>query len=207
MPGADQHFWVKKKKEKHPTQQPKFPFGPRRSRLAPNLVQRRFPRRLREPGDALLLLGFGFADRALIQLERLLIKKKNRYSSLINATLNYNTMMSAVLIKYWLGYKKTPCCSKSRYGRVCAHLGFGVLRFGKGRGRTPTGGERGRGAKRAEPRPRRRRLPGKPSSATVLLSYSVSEDDKPELILSQPLGTVFISKKRKTTRSRWDHYT
>lgn len=61
-----------------------------------------------------------FADRTLIQLERLLIKK-NRYSSLINATLNYNTMMSAVLIKYWLGYKKTPRCSKSRYRQICAN--------------------------------------------------------------------------------------
>lgn len=159
MPGADQHFWVKKKKEKHPTQQPKFPFGPRRSPLAPNLVRRRFPRWLRRPGDALLLLGFGFADRALIQLERLLIKKKNRYSSLINATLNYNTMMSAVLIKYWLGYKKTPCCSKSRYGRVCAHLGFGVLRFGRPgpnphERRTRSGRRAGRTAAPAPPPPR-----------------------------------------------------
>lgn len=103
MPGADQHFWVKEKEVGEKKAATKFD-----SELhteAPQLALPPPPAPRRAGISSFLKHYLVFADGALLPLEQLLIKK-NRYSSLINATLNYNTMMSAVLIKYWLRYKE-----------------------------------------------------------------------------------------------------
>lgn len=151
MPGADQHFWVKKKKKKPTTTNfsstsptSPHPLGKKPKVCADDDGSAIFyfdEVRVLEKQKFLLIPWpnyFVFADFSLIQLKQLLIKK-NRYSSLINAMLNYNTMMSAVLIKYWLSYKKIPRCSKSHHPRICANLFTLWFWRGEGEGAAPPG--------------------------------------------------------------------
>lgn len=122
MPGADQQFWGKREKNREKgNNPPNFPMA--RAESPQTFRGRRSSRSQPAPGSGstgtdfsrvhLKLFGIFFFVAAST-IGAALNKKKNRYSSLINATLNYNTMMSAVLIKHWLGYKKTPRRSKSR---------------------------------------------------------------------------------------------